>query len=171
MSKGLLMNVTGKGKGKSTSAFGMVVRALGWNWKVALLQFIKGKTETGEMRFFRKLGNENFIFEQLGDGLSWHEGDHEAKARQGWLEAKKLLHDPALQLLVLDELNVAVHLGYLDLEDVLKELRNRREDLHVLITGRYANERLLEECDLVSQVEAVKHPYDKGIKAQKGIDF
>ncbi len=165
------MNVTGNGKGKSTSAFGMVIRALGWDWKVALLQFIKGKTETGEMRFFRKLADKNFIFEQLGDGLSWHEGDHKTRALQGWETAKKMLHDPELQLLVLDELNIAIHLGYLDLNEVIRELRNRREDLHVLISGRYANAQLLAECDLVSEIEAIKHPYEKGIKAQKGIDF
>ncbi len=167
----MLINVTGNGKGKSTGAFGMAVRALGWGWRVALLQFIKGEMETGEMRFFRQLKLENFIFEQLGAGLTWKPGNHREMAQHGWAEAKKLLHDENLQLLILDELNIAIHLKYLDIDEVISELRNRRTGLHVMMTGRYAHEKLLAVCDLVSDIQAVKHPFEQGIPARKGIDY
>ncbi len=167
----MLINVTGNGKGKSTSAFGTVIRALGWGWRVALLQFIKGKLETGEVRFFRSLKQENFMFEQLGTGLSWQPGNHKELAQAGWLRAKELLQAPELQLLVLDELNIALHLKYLDIDEVVEAIRNRRDGLHVMITGRYANEKLLKISDLVSEIQAIKHPFEKGEPAIPGIDY
>jgi cob(I)alamin adenosyltransferase len=167
----MLINVTGDGKGKSTSAFGTVVRALGWGWQVTLLQFVKGELETGEVRFFRNLRQDNFVFEQLGAGLSWHPGNHKELAQSGWLKAMKLLHDPNLQLLVLDELNIALHLGYLDMDEVVNALAHRRKDLHVMVTGRYAHEKLLAISDLISDIHALKHPFEQGEEAQKGIDY
>lgn len=167
----MLINVTGNGKGKSTSAFGAAVRALGWGWRVTLLQFVKGEMETGEVRFFRNLRQDNFVFEQLGAGLSWHPGNHKELAQAGWGTALKLLRDPELQLLILDELNVALHLGYLDIDEVVNALAHRREDLHIMVTGRHANPKLLDISDLVSEIQAVRHPFEKGEKARKGIDY
>ncbi len=169
--KGLLLNVTGNGKGKSTSAFGTVIRALGWDWNVLLLQFVKGTMETGEKRFFDSLHAPNLEFAQLGAGASWEPGDHAALARQGWTRAEKELLSPRWQLVVFDELNIALHYNWLPLDEVLGALRSRRHDLNVMITGRHAPRELLEMSDLVSEIKAVRHPYELGIPARKGIDF
>lgn len=170
-SEGLLLNITGNGKGKSTSAFGITIRALGWGWRVLFLQFVKGDRETGEKRFFDALGSPNLVFDQLGAGASWEPGDHPALARQGWLRAKEALVSPEWNLVVFDELNIALHCGWLPLDGVMEALRTRRAELNVVITGRYAPEPLLDMSDLVSRIEAVRHPYEKGIPAARGIDF
>lgn len=168
---GLLLNVTGNGKGKSTSAFGIAVRALGWNWNVALLQFVKGGMETGEKRFFESLKLPNFLFGQLGAGVSWNPGNHEELAREGWKKAEPLLRSDVYDLLILDELNIALWKKWLDAETVLNALKNRRPTLNVVVTGRYALPELLEISDLVSEIREIKHPYQKGIPARAGIDF
>lgn len=158
-------------KGKSTSAFGTVIRALGWDWNVALLQFIKGDMKTGEQQFFKKLSSEKFIFEQLGCGYTWGQGNHAESALQAWQRTQELLNKPGLQLLVLDELNVALNQRLLDIDEVVAALQNRPVSLNILITGRGAPKKLLEISDLVSRIDAVKHPFDSGIPAQKGLDF
>lgn len=168
---GILLNITGNGKGKTTSAFGITIRALGWGWKVGFLQFVKGSFETGEKRFFASLNHPSLLFEQVGAGLSWHPGNHKAMAEAGWKRAEALFQDDQMDLLVLDELNIALHYQWLDLDRVLEALKNRKTRQHVVVTGRYAPEKLLEVSDLVSEVHSLKHPYEKGIPAIRGIDF
>ena len=168
---GLLLNFTGNGKGKTTAALGMAVRSLGWGRRTAVLQFIKGGMETGELRFFRELNSPLLIFEQLGCGLTTGPGDHAAMARAGWRRAAELLSDSSLELLVLDELNVALHHGYLDLAEVLAALRRRPQQLDVAMTGRYAPPELLNCCDLVTEMREEKHPFRIGIPASKGVEF
>ena len=169
--KGLLYNITGDGKGKSTSAFGTVIRALGWDWNVALLQYIKGDMKTGEQQFLKKFSSEKFIFEQLGCGYTWGQGDHTGGAIQAWQRTQELLTKTGLQLLVLDELNVALSQCLLDIDEVITALQKRTPSLNVFITGRGAPQKLLEISDLVSRIDAVKHPFDRGIPAKKGLDF
>ena len=168
---GLLLNVTGNGKGKSTSSFGIVIRALGWNWNVALLQFVKGGMQTGEKQFFESLKLPNFLYDQLGAGVSWNPGNHEELAREGWKKAEQLLQSDRFDLLVFDELNIALWKKWLDLDTVLNALKNRRPTLNVVVTGRYAPPELLEISDLVSEIQEIKHPYQRGIPARPGIDY
>ena len=168
---GILLNITGNGKGKTTSAFGITIRALGWGWKVVFLQFVKGSFETGEKRFFASLNHPLLHFEQVGAGLSWHPGDHKGMAEAGWKRAEALLQDNQIDLFVMDELNIALHYQWLNLDSVLEALKNRQVRQNVIITGRYAPAPLLELSDLVFEIRSVKHPYDKGIPAIRGIDF
>ncbi len=170
-SAGLLLNITGNGKGKSTGAFGITIRALGWGWKVLFLQFVKGGRETGEMRFFSRLSDPGLEFDQLGAGASWEPGDHAALARKGWLRAKEALRSPQWNLAVFDELNIALHYNWIPLEEVLEALRTRRPDLNVVITGRHAPAPLLEMSDLVSEINEIRHPFRKGIPAVRGLDY
>ena len=167
---GLVIVHTGDGKGKTTGALGTVVRALGWEWRVAVIQFMKGTRETGELRFFRRFFPE-MIFEQYGLGLTSRKGDHAGLARKGWERAKALLISFEGELLVLDELNVALSHGFLPLDEVLDALKRKRCGLHVVITGRSAPEPLKELCDMVSEIGEVKHQYRRGIPAGKGLDF
>ena len=170
-SRGLLLTITGNGKGKSTSAFGITIRALGWGWRVLFLQFVKGGRETGEKRFFDTLNDPHLVFDQLGAGATWEPGDHSALAQAGWKRAKAALADRQWDLVVLDELNIALHYGWLPLDDVLASLRSRKPELNVVVTGRYAPDALLEISDLISEIKAVRHPYVKGIPARPWIDF
>ncbi len=167
---GLLLNITGDGKGKTTSALGTAVRALGWGWRVAVLQFIKSERETGERRFFTRYFPE-MRFEGCGLGLTCQAGDHAGFARAGWLEAVKLLREFDGELLILDELNVALSLHFLDVGEVVAALENRRKALNVIVTGRGAPPELLAASDLVSEIREIKHPYRKGIPARAGIDY
>jgi len=172
-SNGLLMVHTGDGKGKSTSAFGMAIRALGWGHSVAIVQFIKGNWETGEHRFFQ-LMSDQIQFHVMGEGFTWDTQDRSrdiAVAEKGWETVKKLLADPSLNLLVLDELNVAIHYEYLNIQTVLNDLKARSPNLHVSITGRDAHPNLIEAADLVSEITPIKHPFEKGIMAQAGVDY
>ncbi|MDD4181855.1 MAG: cob(I)yrinic acid a,c-diamide adenosyltransferase [Victivallaceae bacterium] len=170
--KGLLLNITGNGKGKSTSAFGTIIRALGWDWNVALLQFVKGSNmNTGEQQFFQQLSSSKFIFEQLGCGYTWAQGNHAGSALEAWQRTEELLKQPKLQLLVLDELNVALDQHLLDINEVITALQNRPAPLNVIITGRGAPQKLLEISDLISRIDSVKHPFDSGISAREGLDF
>ena len=168
--KGLILNFTGNGKGKSSAAFGIALRALGWDWRVAVVQFVKGGRETGEMRFFHKYFPD-MIFEQHGLGRTNQPGDHAAAAREGWARAKELLSRFDGELLILDELNIALSHGMISVQEVSDALKEKRSGLHVILTGRHAPEEVRNLCDLVSEIVEVRHPYRNGVLAVKGVDF
>lgn len=168
--RGLLLNLTGDGKGKSTSAFGTALRALGWGWRVAVIQFMKGERPTGEKNFFTRYFPE-MIFEQYGLGLTTRPGDHRGMAQRGWARTRELLESFDGELLILDELNVALHHGFLDPAEVAAVLRARRPTLNLIVTGRHAPPELVEIADLVSEVVEIKHPFHRGIPARKGVDY
>ncbi len=172
--KGLIIVNTGKGKGKSTAAFGMVLRALGHGMKVAVIQFIKGSREIGEKKALEAFG-EQVTFFACGEGFTWETQNLEkdrALARRTWEEAEKaLMPGSDVDLVVLDELNVVLKYGYLDLDDVMPALLARPAMQHVVITGRNAPEELVEQADLVTEMTLVKHPFRSGVKAQKGVEF
>lgn len=171
--RGLLMVHTGDGKGKSTAAFGLVVRALGWNQKVGLVQYIKGKWVTGERQFFRRF-SEQLRYEVMGEGFTWDTQDRArdiAAARAAWTTSLEMLADPTLDLVVLDELNIALRYDYLDIGEVVEALQARPRDKHVCVTGRNAKPQLLAIADLVTEMRLVRHPFEAGVKAQRGIDF
>lgn len=171
--KGLIIVNTGAGKGKSTSALGIVFRALGYGMRVAVVQFTKGAIETGEAAFAKELADRVDFF-TLGEGYTWETQNRQrdiAAARRGWEKAELLINNPIYNILVLDELNIVLKYDYLPLEEVLETLKNKPTDLHVVITGRGAKAELIELADLVTEMKLIKHPYKKGIKAQKGIEF
>jgi len=168
--KGLLYNFTGNGKGKTSAALGVVLRALGRGWKVAVLQFMKGGRETGERLFFQQYFPQ-ILFEGCGLGRTCRPGDHAAAAREGWKKAADLLRNFDGELLVLDELNVALAHQYLDLSEVVETLKNRRPELNVIVTGRNSPPELRAVSDLVSDIAAEKHPYQQGVPARKGLDY
>ena len=170
---GLLLVHTGDGKGKSTAAFGMVARALGWNQKVGIVQYIKGKWITGERQFFKRFP-DSVRYEVMGEGFTWDTQDRArdiAAAEAAWATSLEMLHDPELDLVILDELNIALRYDYLDIDRVVADLIVRPRDKHVVITGRNAKPELLAIADLVTEMTLVKHPFEQGIKAQRGIDF
>lgn len=170
--KGLLLVHTGNGKGKSSSAFGMVARALGHGMHVAIAQFIKGRSDTGEEAFFRQ--QENVIWHVLGEGFTWDtqnlERDTET-AQRGWAIVQELLRDPTLDLVVLDELTYPIKYGWLDITTVLNDLAHRPPMQHVVVTGRGAPDALCEAADTVTEMRDIKHAYRAGIQAQRGIDL
>lgn len=170
--QGLLLVLTGNGKGKSSSAFGMMARALGHGMRVGVAQFIKGRSDTGEEAFFRK--QENVVWHVLGEGFTWDtqnlERDTET-ARLGWEVVQTMLRDPSFDLIVLDELTYPLKFGWLDLQQVLEDLKNRPPMQHVVITGRGAPEMLCDAADTVTEMTDVKHAYRAGIQAQNGIDL
>lgn len=171
--KGLLIVHTGKGKGKSSSAFGMVMRCLGHGMRVGIVQFIKGAWETGEARFLARFPDEVTI-KTMGEGFTWETQDRArdiAAAQRAWDEARKMLADPSFRLIVLDELNVALRYEYLPLDAVLEVVAARPPEQHVVITGRNAPQALIDAADLVTEMTLVKHPFRAGIKAQAGIEF
>lgn len=170
---GLLLVHTGDGKGKSTAAFGMVARALGWNQKVGIVQYIKGKWITGERQFFKRFP-DSVRYEVMGQGFTWDTQDRAADiaaAEAAWKTSVEMLHDPDLDLVLLDELNIALRYDYLDIDRVVADLKARPRDKHVVVTGRNAKPQLIEIADLVTEMTLVKHPFEAGIKAQRGIDF
>ena len=167
---GLVYNFTGTGKGKTSAALGIALRALGWGWDIAFLQFIKGDRETGEKRFFERYFPDT-EFTQLGFGFTNTPYDHVGAARLGWERAATLLHDFAGELLILDELNVAMSHGLIPIDEVVAAVSSKRTGLNVVITGRGAPPELLAVCDLVSEVGELKHPYRRGIPARKGLDY
>jgi cob(I)alamin adenosyltransferase len=174
--KGLLMVHTGPGKGKSTAAFGLALRALGAGWKVGVVQFGKGAWDTGERRVLEKLGAEGgrISWHTLGEGFTWETQDRardEAAARRAWDKTVELMSDPDVRLLVLDELNIAVRYDHLPLAEVVATLKSRRPDLHVVVTGRNAKPEMIEAADLVTEMTLVKHHFANGVKAQGGIEF
>lgn len=171
--RGLLLVHTGDGKGKSTSAFGMIARALGWGYKVGVVQYIKGKWVTGERQFFRKFPDQ-VRYEIMGEGFTWDTQDRAkdiAAAKAAWAISLEMIADPELHLVVLDELNIALRYDYLDIDEVVAGLKARPTGKHVCVTGRNAKPLLLEAADLVTEMTMVKHPFEQGVKAQRGIDF
>lgn len=170
---GVLLVVTGPGKAKSSSAFGMVARALGHGMRVGVVQFIKGATPTGEERFYRRFPDE-VEFHVTGEGFTWETQDRArdvARARAGWDIARGLLQRPEVGLVVLDELNIVLAHGYLELAPVLADLAARPAMQHVVVTGRGAPAGLVEQADTVSEVKVVKHAFKQGIRAQRGLEF
>jgi len=170
---GLLMVHTGDGKGKSSAAFGMVARALGWGYRVGIVQYIKGKWITGERQFFAKFPDQ-VVYRVMGEGFTWDTQDRErdiAAAQAAWRMSLEMLHDPALHLVVLDELNIALRYDYLDVAEVVAGLQGRPPEKHVCVTGRNAKPELIAAADLVTEMTLVKHPFEQGFKAQRGIDF
>ena len=171
--KGLLIVHTGKGKGKSTAAFGMVMRCLGHGLKVGVVQFVKGRWETGERGLLERFP-ELVTINTMGMGFTWETQDRArdiAAARAAWEAAKALMADPAYRLLLLDELNIVLRYDYLPIEEIVEVLKSRRPDLHVIVTGRNAKPELIEAADLVTEMTMVKHPFRSGVKAQMGIEF
>jgi len=171
--KGLLIVHTGKGKGKSTAAFGMVMRCLGHGLKVGVVQFVKGRWETGERGLLERFPDLVTI-NTMGMGFTWETQDRArdiAAARAAWDQAKALMADPAYKLLLLDELNIVLRYDYLPIAEIVETLKARRPDLHVIVTGRNAKPELIEAADLVTEMTMVKHPFRSGVKAQAGIEF
>ena len=171
--EGLLLIHTGDGKGKSSSAFGVVARALGWGYRVGVVQFIKGKWITGERQFFARFPDQ-LVWRVMGEGFTWDTQDRArdiAAAKAAWATSLELLHDPTLHLVVLDELNIALRYDYLDVGEVVEGLKGRPSEKHVCVTGRDAKPELIAAADMVTEMRLVKHPFEQGIKAQRGIDF
>lgn len=170
--RGLVLVHTGDGKGKSSSAFGVIVRALGWGKSVGVVQFIKGKWVTGERQFFDKLGTVDW--HTMGDGFTWDTQDKEkdiAAATAAYTKAREMMTSGDYDLLVLDEINIAMRYDYLSVDDVLAGLSQRASRTSVILTGRNAKPELCDYADLVSEMREVKHPFKAGIKAQRGLDF
>jgi cob(I)alamin adenosyltransferase len=172
-SKGLLMVNTGPGKGKSTAAFGLVLRALGHGWPVGVVQFVKGAWDTGEKHALERFADQ-IQWHTMGEGFTWETQDRQrdiAAATRAWGKARELMDDPAIRLLVLDELNIALRYDYLPLDEVMAVLAARREDLNIVVTGRNAKPELIAIADLVTEMGLVKHHFAAGVKAQVGIEF
>ena len=171
--RGLLIVHTGKGKGKSSAAFGMVMRCLGHGMRVGIVQFIKGAWETGEARLLARFP-ELVEIRTLGEGFTWETQDRArdlAAAGRAWNAARGMLSDPGFAMVVLDELNVALRYDLVPLADVLAALAQRPALQHAVVTGRNAPEGLIEAADLVTEMSLVKHPFRDGIKAQRGVEF
>jgi cob(I)alamin adenosyltransferase len=171
--KGLLIVHTGKGKGKTTAALGMVVRAIGHGMKVGVVQFVKGAMTTGEKAVFDAFP-EQIEFKPMGEGFTWDTQDRArdiAVAREAWEEVKRMIADPSYKMVLADELNIVLRYDYLPLDEVLEVLVNKPEDKHVIVTGRNAQDALMEAADLVTEMTMIKHPFRAGVKAQAGIEF
>jgi cob(I)alamin adenosyltransferase len=171
--KGLLIVHTGKGKGKSTAAFGMVLRCVGHGMRSGVVQFVKGAWNTGERTVLEHFPDLVTI-KAMGEGFTWETQDRErdiAHARAGWEAAKQMIADPSYRMVLLDELNIVLRYDYLPLDEVLRVLKDRPADKHVVVTGRNAREEMIEAADLVTEMEQVTHPFRVGVKAQAGIEF
>ena len=171
--EGLLIVYTGAGKGKTTAALGMALRCLGHGMKVAMVQFIKGAIDTAEERALKSFG-DRVTFLRMGEGYTWETQDRERDtqfAEQAWAVVCGFLQDASYRMVILDEFNIVLQHEYVRLEDVLPVLRGRSPMQHVVITGRGAKEALVEEADLVTEMKQVKHPFQKGVKAQAGVEF
>ena len=171
--RGLVLVYTGDGKGKSSSAFGVIIRALGWGRKVGVVQFIKGKWKTGERQFFSGF-KDQVDWRTMGEGFTWDTQDlgrDTATAETAFAQAREMLEGGAYDLVVLDEINIALRYGYLSAASVIEGLEARSKRTSVILTGRDAKPALCEYADLVSEMRAIKHPFDAGIKAMRGIDF
>ena len=170
---GIIIVNTGNGKGKSSSGFGMAIRALGHGMKVGIVQFIKGAMATGDEQFLRRFPDE-VGFHAMGEGYTWETQDRErdiAKAREAWEQAKRFLADPAIGMVVLDELNIALKYRYLDVHTVIADLLDRPEMQHVVVTGRAAPPELIAVADTVTEMNVVKHAFKAGIAAQAGTEW
>ena len=171
--KGLLIVHTGKGKGKSTAAWGLLVRALGRGFKCGVVQFGKGAWQTGERAALERFGDQ-VEWHTLGEGFTWETQDRArdvAAAERAWAKARELMANPAIRLVVLDELNITLRYDHLAIADVVAALKARRGDQHVVVTGRNAKPELIEAADLVTEMTLVKHHFAAGVKAQEGIEF
>jgi cob(I)alamin adenosyltransferase len=170
--RGVLVVNTGNGKGKSSSAFGMIARALGHGMRVGVVQFIKGSFSTGEEAFFRRFAEVSYYV--MGEGFTWETQDRERDLRAAaaaWTRARAFLADPTYQMVVLDELNIALKYHYVALADVLAALRERPAQQHAIVTGRGAPPELIEIADTVTEMHVVKHAFQAGVRAQKGIEL
>ena len=170
--KGIIVLLTGNGKGKSSSAMGMICRALGYDMKVGLVRYLKGDQQTGEDLFLEN--HPNIIAAHMESGFTWDTQDKEQdkiKATATWYEAKQFLSNPEIAVVVLDEITYMINYKYLEESDVLEALINRPKDQHVVITGRAASQGLIDVSDTVSEVEDIKHAFRANIRAQKGIDL
>ena len=171
--KGLLIVHTGKGKGKSTAAFGMIFRALGHGMRSGVIQFVKGAWRTGERTVLERFPDLVTI-KAMGEGFTWETQDRErdiAHARAAWEEAKRMIADESYRIVLLDELNIVLRYDYLPLAEIIDSLKARPPLKHIIVTGRNAREELIEIADLVTEMEQVKHPFRSGVKAQAGIEF
>ncbi|HEY7750272.1 MAG TPA: cob(I)yrinic acid a,c-diamide adenosyltransferase [Aestuariivirgaceae bacterium] len=171
--RGLIIVHTGKGKGKSSAAFGMVMRAIGHGMRVGIVQFVKGAWNTGE-RVILEGFPELCTIKVMGEGFTWETQDRQrdiAHARAGWEEAKRMISDPSYRMVLLDELNIVLRYDYLPLDEIIEVLKNKPADKHIIVTGRNASERMIEIADLVTEMELIKHPFRSGVKAQAGIEF
>lgn len=170
--RGVLVVITGNGKGKSTSGFGTVLRAIGHGQKAAVVQFIKGsKWECGEMNILKQFAVQHHV---MGTGFTWETQSTEtdlAAAKVAWQKSKEMLRDETLDIVLLDEITYMVKYGYIELDDIIEVLNNRPKMQHVLITGRACHRRLIDLADTVSEVQPVKHAFKAGVKAQKGLDW
>ncbi len=173
--KGLIIVHTGAGKGKSSSAFGMVVRCIAHGFPCAIVQFIKGAWDTGERRLLTGHFGDLCQFHSMGEGFTWETQDRArdvAAAEAGWAKAKELIGDPAIRMVVLDEINIALRYDYLDIVEVVRFLQDEKPTLtHVVLTGRNAKQELIDIADLVTEMTLVKHPFRSGIKGQPGVEF
>jgi cob(I)alamin adenosyltransferase len=171
--KGLLIVNTGPGKGKTTAAFGLALRMLGYGRRVGVVQFVKGAWHSGEKDALATFG-DRVAWHTMGEGFTWETQDLKrdiATAERAWAKALELMADPSFGLVILDELNIALRYDYLDLEKVVEALKARRDGLHVVVTGRNAKPALIEAADLVTEMGQVKHHFAAGVKAQQGIEF
>ena len=171
--RGLLIVHTGKGKGKSTAAFGMVLRCLGHGMRVGIVQFVKGVWTTGERLALERFG-DLVICRAMGEGFTWDTQNRArdiAAARDAWETAKAMIADPSYRLVLLDELNIVLRYDYLPADEVVETLKAKPDDLHIVVTGRNARPELIEAADLVTEMTLVKHPFRSGVKAQIGIEF
>ena len=171
--KGLLIVHTGKGKGKSTAAFGLMLRALGRGFRCGVVQFGKGAWQSGERTAIEKFGDQ-IEWHTLGEGFTWETQDRArdvAAAERAWDATKTMMANPAIRLIVLDELNIALRYDHLDIDGVVAALKARRPDQHIVVTGRNAKPELIEAADLVTEMTPVKHHFAAGVKAQEGIEF
>lgn len=171
--KGLLIVHTGKGKGKSTAAFGLLMRALGRGLRCGVVQFGKGAWQTGE-RFAAERFGDQVQWHTLGEGFTWETQDRErdvAAAQRAWRKAQELMADPSIRFIVLDEINISLRYDHLDIAEVIAVLKARRPDQHVVVTGRNAKADLVDAADLVTEMTLVKHHFAAGVKAQEGIEF
>ncbi len=171
--RGLIIVHTGKGKGKSTAAFGMVFRAIGHGFKIGIVQFVKGKWSTGERDVLEKFSDQVTI-RAMGEGFTWDTQDRTrdiAAAKAAWEMAKIMIADQSYRMILLDELNICLRYDYLDIDEVIKVLKNKPKDTHVIVTGRNAKDELIEIADLVTEMTQVKHPFRGGVKAQAGVEF
>ena len=171
--KGLILVNTGDGKGKSTAAFGTAIRALGRGYKVAMVQFIKGKWKTGEEKSFKMFGDQFHHF-VMGDGFTWDTQNFKKDvetALKAWEKCKTLLHDKEHQVVIFDEINYVMKYNFLNPSEIVRELKDKPPLKHVILTGGGAPPELIELADLVTEMKCIKHPYHKGIKAQPGIEY
>jgi cob(I)alamin adenosyltransferase len=173
--KGLIMVHTGKGKGKSSAAFGMIFRCIAHDMQCAVVQFIKGGMSTGERDLILKHFSDTCAFHTMGEGFTWETQDRDRDtemAQAAWAKAKELIRDPANHMVLLDEINIALRYDYIDINEVVSFLQTEKPEMtHVVLTGRNAKDELIEAADLVTEMELIKHPFRSGIKAQIGVEY